>query len=63
MKTPAVAIICGGGPAPGINTVLSTLAKLFIKKGFKVIGVHSACKGLFAADNQLIEFDFELVIN
>jgi len=25
----SIAIICGGGPAPGINTVISTVAKIF----------------------------------
>ena len=44
----SVAIICGGGPAPGINTVISTLAKTFIKNGYKVLGVHHGYKGLFS---------------
>lgn len=44
----SIAIICGGGPAPGINTVISTLAKTFIKDGYKVIGVHHGYKGLFS---------------
>ncbi|MFC2129289.1 6-phosphofructokinase [Bacteroidota bacterium] len=57
---PAVAVICGGGPAPGINTVLSTLAKLFIKEGYRVIGVHSAYKGLFSKDPEIIDFNFDL---
>jgi ATP-dependent phosphofructokinase / diphosphate-dependent phosphofructokinase len=57
---PAVAVICGGGPAPGINTVLSTLAKLFIKEGYRVIGVHNAYKGLFSEDPEIIDFDFDI---
>jgi 6-phosphofructokinase 1 len=44
----SIAIICGGGPAPGINTVISTLTKTFIKDGFKVLGVHHGYKGLFS---------------
>ena len=28
----SVAIMCGGGPAPGINTVISTVAKTFMKE-------------------------------
>jgi 6-phosphofructokinase 1 len=44
----SIAIICGGGPAPGINTVISTLAKTFIKNGYKVLGVHHGYKGLFS---------------
>lgn len=44
----SIAIICGGGPAPGINTVISTLTKTFIKDGYKVLGVHYGYKGLFS---------------
>ena len=36
----SIAIICGGGPAPGINTVISTLAKTFLKDGYQDLGVH-----------------------
>lgn len=57
---PAIVVICGGGPAPGINTVLSTLAKLFIKEGYRVLGVHRAYKGLFSPNPEIIEFDFDL---
>ena len=41
----SIAIICSGGPAPGINTVISTLAKTFLKDGYDVIGVHHGYKG------------------
>ncbi|WP_242521415.1 6-phosphofructokinase [Tamlana sp. s12] len=54
----SIAIICGGGPAPGINTVISTLAKTFIKDGYNVLGVHHGYKGLFSDDPQVEIFDF-----
>ena len=54
----SIAIICGGGPAPGINTVISTLAKTFIKDGFKVIGVHHGYKGLFSDEPAIKIFNF-----
>ncbi|MFT7237772.1 MAG: 6-phosphofructokinase [Cyclobacteriaceae bacterium] len=54
-----VAIICGGGPAPGINTVVSTVAKVFLKSGYRVIGVHEGYKGLFSKDANIKEFTFE----
>jgi 6-phosphofructokinase 1 len=54
-----VAIICGGGPAPGINTVISTLVKTFIKDDFDVLGVHHGYKGLFSKNPQVKSFDFE----
>jgi len=56
---PAVAIICGGGPAPGINTVISTVAKIFIKDGYRVLGIHEGYKGLFAEAPEIKEFDFD----
>ena len=50
--------MCGGGPAPGINTVISTLAKTFLKDGYEVIGVHHGYKGLLSEDPSLVFFDF-----
>ncbi len=35
----AVAILCAGGPAPGINTVISSVTKIFINNGYNV-GIH-----------------------
>jgi len=55
----SVAIICGGGPAPGINTVISTVAKVFLNDGYRVLGVQEGYKGLFAGSPQIKEFDFE----
>ena len=54
----SIVIICGGGPAPGINTVISTLTKTFIKDGYRVLGIDYGYKGLFAEKPQIIEFDF-----
>lgn len=54
-----VAIICGGGPAPGINTVISTVVKLFLTDDYRVIGVHEGYKGILCGDPSIIEFDFE----
>ncbi len=56
----SIAIICGGGPAPGINTVISTIAKTFIKEGYDVIGVHRGYKGLFSDRPDVQKFDFTL---
>nr|WKN34543.1 6-phosphofructokinase [Tunicatimonas sp. TK19036] len=56
---PAVAIICGGGPAPGINTVISTVAKIFLKDGYRVLGIHEGYQGLFSEDPDVKEFDFD----
>ena len=55
----AIAILAGGGPAPGINTVISTIVKVFVQSGYRVIGLHEGFKSLFA-DNPIMEdIDFE----
>ncbi|MBV1888152.1 MAG: 6-phosphofructokinase [Urechidicola sp.] len=54
----SIAIICGGGPAPGINTVISTVAKTFLKDGYTVLGVHHGYKGLFSNSPSVKEFNF-----
>ena len=55
----SVAIICGGGPAPGINSVISSVALVFLKSGFKVLGVNEGYKGLFAEDPDVVDIDFK----
>lgn len=44
--------------APGINTVVSTVAKVFLQSGFRVIGLHGGYKGLFCDNPEMIEFNF-----
>lgn len=56
----SIAILAGGGPAPGINTVIASAAKVFLKDGFRVLGIHEGYKGLFAYKPGFIEFDFQL---
>ena len=56
---PSVVIICGGGPAPGINTVIATISEAFLKDGYRVLGVHHGYKGLFSEDPEIIDFNFE----
>ena len=34
----AVAILCAGGPAPGINTVISAGTKIFLQNGHPELG-------------------------
>lgn len=55
----SIAIICGGGPAPGINTVISTVAKTFLKEDYTVIGVHHGYKGLLSDNPSFKIFDFD----
>ncbi|MCF8296088.1 MAG: 6-phosphofructokinase [Saprospiraceae bacterium] len=54
----SVAIMCGGGPAPGINTVISSVAKVFLRDGYRVLGIQEGYKGLFAENPIIQEIDF-----
>lgn len=56
----SVAILCGGGPAPGINSVISSVALVFLKSGYQVLGIHDGYKGLFGDDSKIVEIDFML---
>ena len=54
----SVAILCAGGPAPGINTVISTIAKVFLRDDYKVIGIHEGYQDLFNGKAQTVNIDF-----
>ena len=54
----SIAILCAGGPAPGINTVISTIAKVFLRDGLRVIGIHDGYQNLFNGQAQTVDFDF-----
>jgi len=55
----AVAILCAGGPAPGINTVISSVTKIFNKNGYNVIGLNGGYKSLFSEEPAFEYLDFE----
>ena len=54
----SIAILCGGGPAPGINSVISSVSLVFLKSGYRVIGIHEGYKGLFAENPTTIDIEF-----
>lgn len=54
----SIVILTGGGPAPGINTVVGSIAKTFMASGYRVLGLHGGYKGLFSPNPQCVEFDF-----
>jgi 6-phosphofructokinase 1 len=60
MTKRSIALLAGGGPAPGINTVIASVAKVFLKEGYRVIGLHHGYQGLFAPKPSIIEFDFTI---
>jgi ATP-dependent phosphofructokinase / diphosphate-dependent phosphofructokinase len=55
----AVAILCAGGPAPGINTVISSVTKIFLQNGYQVIGINGGYKSLFSSEPAYDYLDFE----
>ena len=56
----SILILAGGGPAPGINTVISSVSKIFLKDGYRVIGLHDGYKNLFTDHPSIVDIDFEL---
>jgi 6-phosphofructokinase 1 len=54
-----VAILCSGGPAPGINCVISSIAKSFLKEDWRVIGFNEGTKTIFTDNPEAVEFDFK----
>ena len=56
----AVIILCGGGPAPGMNSVSMSVAKTFITKNFRVIGLHGGYSGLFSKNARTEDLTFAI---
>jgi 6-phosphofructokinase 1 len=54
----SIVILTGGGPAPGMNTVVGSIAKTFITNGFRVLGLHGGYKGLFSENPNFTDIDF-----
>ena len=54
MKKEVLAIVVGGGPAPGINGVISAATIEAINEGKKVVGIIGGFKSLFAGDKKAV---------
>jgi len=52
MKKDVVAIVVGGGPAPGINGVISAAVIEAVNEGKEVIGIVGGFRSLFAGDRK-----------
>lgn len=55
----SIAILCAGGPAPGINTVIGSVTKVFLNSGYRVFGLHEGYKTLFTENPKIEELDFQ----
>lgn len=56
---PTIAILAGGGPAPGINTVIGTIAKVFLAGGYRVLGLHGGFQSLFMENPVMDDINFD----
>lgn len=54
----SIAILTGGGPAPGMNTVVASVAKTFLRDGYRVIGLHGGYSALFTENPRMQDLDF-----
>jgi 6-phosphofructokinase 1 len=52
MRKGVIAIVVGGGPAPGINGVISAATIEAVNKGKEVIGIYGGFRSLFAGDRK-----------
>lgn len=59
MKKDTIAILCAGGPAPGINTVIGSVTKVFLKAGYRVLGINKGYQTLFTENTNFIDLDFD----
>lgn len=56
----SIAILTGGGPAPGMNTVVASVAKTFLRDGYRVIGLSGGYSALFTDEPRMRDIDFML---
>lgn len=60
-KAKVVAIVCGGGPAPGINSVISAVTLEAIKYGWKVLGIYDGFSHLAKREKKYVELVYDNV--
>ena len=56
-----VAIVCGGGPAPGINSVISAITIEASKHGWDILGICDGFSRLARGEKKYIRLDMENV--
>ncbi len=64
MTTPiqnTLAIVCGGGPAPGINSVISSVTIEAKKSGWEVYGIYDGFANLGKRDKKIIPLTIDMV--
>lgn len=56
-----VAIVCGGGPAPGINSVISAVTLEARRNGWEVLGVYDGFSRLAKGEKRVVSLNYDLV--
>lgn len=59
MSQKTIAIICGGGPAPGINSVIRSVTSEAIRNGWKVLGIYEGFRHLAKGEKKYIELVYD----
>jgi ATP-dependent phosphofructokinase / diphosphate-dependent phosphofructokinase len=54
-----IAIVCGGGPAPGINSVISAVTMEGIKHGWEVLGIYDGFSRLAKGEKKYINLTYD----
>lgn len=56
-----VAIVCGGGPAPGINSVISAVTIEAVKNGWEVLGIYDGFSRIAKGEKKFINLNYDVV--
>jgi 6-phosphofructokinase len=56
-----VAILCGGGPAPGMNSVISAVTIEAIKNGWNVLGIYEGYSHLCNGEKNVVPLTIDMV--
>ena len=56
-----IAIVCGGGPAPGINGVIQAITLEANKHGWEVLGIRDGFAHLARGEKKYVRLDMERV--
>lgn len=60
-KKNKLAILCGGGPAPGMNSVISAVTIEAINSGWDVIGIYDGYSGLMKCEQNFVPLTVDMV--
>lgn len=59
MSQKTIAIVCGGGPAPGINSVIRSVTSEALRNGWKVLGMYEGFSYLAKGEKKYVELVYD----